>query len=327
MRMHPVYFDPNGDDLRKVLYYYGIVDEEKIICPFHDDNNPSCHINYDEGVFYCFACGAGGNALDFVKLANPKANGLYQLILYNSILNSDEVRRLKVKGKRKVSKRKQQEALKSDLEYAHDYYHGLKAVDWNELEENVYKDYLTHRGYSPDILNEMQVKLTITNDNYPIIIPIFDNDVFRGYVCRTTNKAIEKQRKYLYNKGFSRNDTLGGHYRSKVVVLVEGYLDMVKMKQFGLKYVAAIFGWKITSQQIVMLKAAGVETIISALDMDEPGRKGTTVLKKHFDVVEFQFPEQAKDPGDLTYLQFKIAYDKTKRIYRSRRKRKHVNSK
>ncbi len=35
-------------------------------CPFHDDHSPSMYVVPQKGIFYCFACGAGGNAIDFV---------------------------------------------------------------------------------------------------------------------------------------------------------------------------------------------------------------------------------------------------------------------
>lgn len=37
------------------------------LCPFHDDNNPSLQINGERGIYKCFSCGAGGNALKFVR--------------------------------------------------------------------------------------------------------------------------------------------------------------------------------------------------------------------------------------------------------------------
>jgi DNA primase len=307
-------FIPNGNDLKKVMYYYGVEIDEKIICPFHDDHHPSCNIDFDSGTFYCFACGASGNAFHFVQLANQKISDLNQLILYHAILNSKKVRKLKV-DKIEVNKKNRHQDKELDLDIAHDFYFGLKSVDWKK-EHNEYKAYMMNRGFTPKTLDLIKAKLTVTNARYPLIFPIFDLDQFKGYVCRTTNKVVEKQRKYLYNTGFSRIDTLGGNYNNKVVVLVEGYMDMLKMRQHGLKYVAAIFGWKITSKQIDKLRAKGVKTIISALDMDKPGRKGTDYLKNFFEVIEFQFPKGVKDPGDLTEDQFKIAYDKTKKLFR-----------
>lgn len=58
-------------DFVEVLSHYGLEQkghgkQVKIICPFHDDHKPSCGINLAKQVYNCFACGAGGNALDFV---------------------------------------------------------------------------------------------------------------------------------------------------------------------------------------------------------------------------------------------------------------------
>lgn len=55
----------------EVLSHYGIEKkgkgkQVKIICPFHDDHKPSCGVNMAKQVYNCFACGAGGNALDFI---------------------------------------------------------------------------------------------------------------------------------------------------------------------------------------------------------------------------------------------------------------------
>ena len=54
-----------------VLAHYGINyqasgHQVKVLCPFHDDHKPSLGVNLEKGVYNCFACGAGGNALDFV---------------------------------------------------------------------------------------------------------------------------------------------------------------------------------------------------------------------------------------------------------------------
>lgn len=312
----PYSFNPSGNDLKKVMYYYGIPTDEQIVCPFHDDSRPSCHVNYDEGIFHCFACEVSGNAFQFVKLANPKLSGMNQLKMYFGILKSKKVSKLKLhkkKGKLAQSKKVSKE---EDMQMAYDYYYGLKTQDWRKV-DNPYKDYMLKRGFTEKALNLCNAKETYTDPNYPIVFPIMDMDTFKGYVRRTQNKHFEdKANKYLYNKGFSRLDTLAGRYDSEVVVLCEGYMDMLKLRQYGLKHVAAILGWKLTAKQLDKLRARGVKTVISALDMDEPGRKGTDYLKNFFEVVEFQFPKGVKDPGDLTEKQFKIAYNKTKRVLR-----------
>ena len=306
--MVPIEFKPNGNDLAKVLHFYGLLSGEgvfKIVCPFHEDINPSCLINVNDGNFYCFGCGAGGNAFDFVKLANKKLDDLQALIAYFKILKSKEVRGIKI-SKKALAKPKTDLQLMVEAE---DYYFNLKTINWVK-EDCFERKYMAERGFSPHSLNKCKAKLTY-NDSYPIIFPMFDMGAFKGWVCRTTNKRIEKKRKYLYNKGFSRKDTLVGRYDAKTVVLVEGYMDWLKMKQFGVKKVAAILGWKITEAQILKLKEQGVERIISALDDDKCGKLGTKHLEKFFKVRRFKFPKGASDPGDMTAEQFAEAKNKT----------------
>ena len=50
-------------DFRAILAHYGLKPgrgvQFKILCPFHDDTEPSCSINTDERIFNCFGCGFG----------------------------------------------------------------------------------------------------------------------------------------------------------------------------------------------------------------------------------------------------------------------------
>ena len=58
-------------DFRAVLAHYGLVpkgkgEQVKILCPFHDDVEPSCSVNFERRVYHCFGCQAAGNVLEFV---------------------------------------------------------------------------------------------------------------------------------------------------------------------------------------------------------------------------------------------------------------------
>lgn len=269
-------------------------------------------IDLVEGSFYCFGCGEAGDAFKFVKLLNPKLNDLQALRLYVRILKSKRCRKLKLK----VSKKERKDDVEQ-LQIAKRYYKGLATVNWeknsivNYNEMDPVRDYMKQRGFNPKTLNNCKAKLTY-NNSYPIIFPMLDNGKFKGWVCRTNNKTIEKKRKYLYNEGFSRATTLVGNYgKKKFVYVVEGYMDMLKMRQNGCHNVVAILGWKATDEQINKLKNAGITDIISALDNDECGRKGTRYLKKFFNVHRFRYLKGIKDPGEMTKELFEKMNKKT----------------
>lgn len=53
--------------MSELLEKYNIqIERNKILCPFHDDNNPSATIDKNNKWFHCFACGANYNVIDFV---------------------------------------------------------------------------------------------------------------------------------------------------------------------------------------------------------------------------------------------------------------------
>ena len=58
-------------DFATILARYDIVPRNlqgqiTVLCPFHDDRQPSLSINLDRKLFHCFACQAKGDILDFV---------------------------------------------------------------------------------------------------------------------------------------------------------------------------------------------------------------------------------------------------------------------
>ena len=307
----------SGEELAKVLWYYGLlpsINEKKIICPFHGDVNPSMAIDLEKGFFYFFGCGLSGDAFKFVKEMEKikgVADDLKILIKYQKILKSKKCNEIKID----LQKRQQKQKISKEAYYeAYNYYHCLKKVDWlncQSEEEILCKDYMHKRGFTADTLKKAKAKITY-NKSYPIIFPMIDNGKFKGWVCRTTTKAVEEKRKYLYNEGFSRATTLVGEYRNfDFVFVVEGYMDRLKFIQFGVKNVVAILGWKMSDKQIEKLKSQGIKKIISALDNDECGKKGTEYLKNYFEVFRFQYLKGVKDPGEMDKEKFQKMYNRT----------------
>lgn len=321
--MVAIEFKFDGNALAKVVYYYGLSDlgDIKIVCPFHKDINPSLQLDYETGKWFCFGCGLSGDALGFVKNIE-KTDDLSACIKLMKIIKSKKVREVK---RRHVAKKYRGDARQS-LDEASDDYYGLRTIDWEHVDSEAegIKAYMVKRGFTCETLNKAKAKYTYKHA-YPIMFPLLDNGEFKGWVCRTNVKAIEQKRKYLYNTGFSRATTVVGDYAGqKTVMVVEGYMDMLKMRQFGVKHVVALLGWKATDLQIAKLKEQGVINVISALDTDECGQKGSRYLENFFNVVRFQYPEGVKDAGDLTKAQFKKAYTKTLNFWR---KQKHEHRK
>lgn len=309
----------NGNDLARVLIYYGLIYETestqiKIVCPFHDDANPSMVVNLAEGSFYCFGCGAKGNAYDFVKFANPKLNDLQCCVLLEKIVRSNEVKNIQVKIRNRRKKHS-----KNSIREAYTYYYGLHETDWNTprtTEEKQVVEYMHKRGFNARALNIGRCKASYSL-SYPILFPILDNGEFRGWVGRTMNKQVEKKRKYLYNDGFRKRDTLCGSYsENSVVYICEGFMDYLAIRTRGhIKNVVAILGWHISDEQTKKLKDKGITTVVSALDNDECGIKGTKYLERFFNVVRFQYPENIKDCGEMNEKQIKKCIRETRKLY------------
>jgi DNA primase len=282
-------------EYEKVLNYYGIYLKslkQNIVCPFHGDVNASLAIDVVNNRSFCFGCGFKGNAFDFVKEMENNKSELQKMIIYQHIVKGCE------KSETRLEETEKQP--NGDLYLtAYNYYACLASVDWRGI-NSPEKQYYIDRGFTAETLNVAKAKINQCSNAYPVIFPILDNGKFKGWVCRTDKKDIEKKRKYLYNTGFRRTATLCGNYAENCIpIICEGYFDRLKLIQAGYKYPIAILGWKIAKEQIGKLKEKGIDNIISFLDSDEPGIKGTRYLSEHFNVKRVKYPDDVKDPGEL----------------------------
>lgn len=114
---------------RQAVEFYGfrVNRTGKIICPFHDDKNPSMKVDKR---FHCFGCGADGDVIDFVSklygissLEGAKKLALDFGISYDS---KSVVRKLKVIKKQKSDAQKYAEEENRVFRVLSDYYHLLK---------------------------------------------------------------------------------------------------------------------------------------------------------------------------------------------------------
>ena len=295
-------------DFAKVLFHYGLIgdniqDKVKVICPFHEDLKPSMLVNVVDGSFYCFGCNTSGRIIDFVKQIE-KCNDLKAMQIISKIKKGTAKQNIHISIQKPISS-------KEAIADAKHYFYTLPSTDWHSMPKD---SYILKRGFSPDTLNELDVRENF-NHIYGVVAPMLDMGKFKGYVCRATTAKFndyEIDRKYLYNKGFSRHNTLVGVYNKPWPVITEGFLDYVRLVQFGVTNSCAILGWKITDKQISKIQKY-TNKVISALDNTPTGEEGTEYLSQFFDVVRFQFPAHRKDIGELKEYEFNVAWDRTLR--------------
>jgi len=285
-------------DVLSILNRYGLLHEDivqsgnniKLNCPFHNELNASLSINLDSGNYFCFGCESSGSIFKFI-MELEEVNSLQAARIIN-----------KYKNKRRIKTNKE-DSRKKKLKSAYRHYKRLIVPNWEELKMNYM---INERGFYPNVLKKFKVKLNSEKD-YPILIPIFENGKYKGNLRRRTDDKEES--KYLNSKGFCKKKTLGGNYeKGSTILVVEGYLDMMKAYQFGYKNVVCLFGCIPSDEQIKKLKHA-TNNIITALDNTPLGKKGNKMLSKHFKVRKFKYPFHIKDICD-----FKSKYSFNKAI-------------
>lgn len=270
------------------------------ICPFHDDTNPSMSVTRDKQIYKCFSCGASGNVFNFImdyenvdfkeaarilakragidfKLGHIKNNNQYEkyyqmydlaLKLYQNNINSTYGKTaLDYLEKRSISK-----------DIIKEFKIGLA------LDKSALTNILTKREYSALEMDKYGLGNGY-NDLYfnRIMFPLFDtNNRVVGFSGRIYLSADKEQSKYINTKEtpiFKKGELLYNYYNAKEhcrlkknVILVEGFMDVIRLYTIGIKNVVALMGTALTKNQISLLKRLSTE-IYLCLDGDEAGRK------------------------------------------------------
>ncbi len=278
------------------------------LCPFHPDRNPSLFVSDSKGIFKCFSCGVGGNAIRFIELAEKLS---YADALYNL------ADRVGIKYTRGYERDEQTTKLKNDIrslnkETAKFYFEQLK----NSTKA---QNYLKARqispetalkfglGYSPDswdalyrhfketgVEDDILIKagLVSTTDKGSLIdrfrdrlmFPIFDDlgnvIAFGGRIMdpdAKTAKYINSQDTPVYNKGqhlYGLN--IAKKSLSDKAMIVEGYMDCIALHQKGIDFAVASLGTALTEKQGRLLKRYFENReIIVAFDNDSAGAQAT----------------------------------------------------
>ncbi|MBP1550616.1 MAG: DNA primase [Oscillospiraceae bacterium] len=276
------------------------------LCPFHSEKSPSCTVYMDNGSFYCFGCGTGGDVITFVmKIENLNYVEAIKFLADRAGMTmpdeakNNETSRLKArvleinrtaarffhntlakspdgeKGRRYFAERQLSPATitKYGLGYAPD--------DWHKL-----SNHLKSQGYTEDEL--ITANLCARGKNGGIydlfrdraIFPIID---LRGNVIAFGGRIIDgsgpkylnssdtpvfKKSRNLFSLNFAKKS------EEKRLILAEGYMDVIAINQAGFENVVATLGTALTQEQ-ARLMSQYAEEIIIAYDSDGAGQNAT----------------------------------------------------
>ncbi|MCL6442948.1 MAG: DNA primase [Alicyclobacillus sp.] len=284
------------------------------LCPFHNERSPSFSVSAEKGVYYCFGCGAAGNAIRFVmdldgvsrlealaRLAERVGMTLPFLQTPTSMADA-------VQTRTRLEQMKAAHALTAKV-YNHILMNtsvGVQALTYLESrgfsrstimafelgyapdDDDRILRYLMRKGFAPDILVEAGIAIAYEDrllDRFRgrVMIPIRDA---QGKVIAFGGRTLKPdgQPKYLnspdtpvFHKGsilFNQHAARKEIRQAQTAILFEGYMDVVAAWQAGVRNGVASLGTSLTPEQAAMLKRFGQRLVI-AYDGDEAGVKAT----------------------------------------------------
>lgn len=317
------------DEIRSRLDIYEVVQSRVMLkkrganywgcCPFHNEKTPSFSVNVQKGIFKCFGCGEGGDAISFLMKINnqsftevirdlaaqfnielPDATGNTQkykeekqLIkdflkncgkyYYNNLLSNKEA--LSYLEKRGITK-----------EIIEEYELGYSNKSYNDIQTRFKADYTPQIMEKAGMLVKTEKGDLIDRFRNRIMIPIRDED---GSIIAFGARATQKEQtpKYLnspdtvlYNKSrilYGINVAKEKMMQDDYVVIMEGYFDVISAQAAGLKNVTASCGTALTVDHVKLIgKYSKSRKIYLAFDTDAAGLKAT---QRSTDVIKEAF--------------------------------------
>ncbi|GAB2712308.1 DNA primase [Halomonas garicola] len=313
------------------------------LCPFHQEKSPSFTVSADKQFYHCFGCGAHGNALRFLmeyeRLGFPDA--VEQLAASLGL----EVEREGADDPHAQQREKKRKQGVNLLELAASFYRERRVMPEGQaarryLEERglsaevidtygigyapdsweALKRHLDERGVSEAV--QIEYGLLIhredsgrTYDRFRdrVMFPIRDG---RGRTVAFGGRVMgDAKPKYLNSPEtpvFHKGRELYGLYearrapqRPEQLVIVEGYMDVVALAQFGVRNAVATLGTATTEEHLKRLFRL-VNRVVFCFDGDRAGRQAArraleTALPQMLDGREarFLFLPEGDDPDDM----------------------------
>lgn len=314
------------------------------LCPFHNEKTPSFSVSQEKQIYKCFGCGEAGNVISFVM--KEKNLPFIEAVKYlanraNIPLEMNNGEKSKAAKKKELLYRVNVEAAKfffSNLmnnQNAKEYFlnRGIKEEtikkfglgfandSWNSL-----MFYLRKKGINDTLLEEAGL-ISVNKEKGSkydrfrnrVMFPVFD---YQGRVIGFGGRVLDDSKpKYLnspetlvFQKGtnlYGLNFALKHNMSERYFVIVEGYMDLISLHQYGITNVVASLGTALTINQARLLKRYADKVIIS-YDADMAGQmatlRGLEILRTAgFDVRVLNIP-QGKDPDEYVRSNGKEAF-------------------
>lgn len=298
-----------------LLNYYGISYKEMgndfvFRCPFHKEKIPSFFLDKEKGIFQCWGCGKKGNLVTFVKeIENVPAPSAFRRLLEFGIILEEKNSQVKDEWfeSSDSSINKGSQKIRQIMKFARRD---------NAIQELLSSDYWGAMKFPPQIVSAFE--LGFIDDN--VFIPIRDEKgTLVSFALRKTNEDSEKP-KYYVCKGTRKKTIIYNLYRVQketVVLAVEGYSDVWRAYQYGIKNCIAFLTCNVSDAQIQLL-AKYFYNVVIAFDGDEAGKKGAeqfvSKVKNIMNVQKIELP-LGKDVGSLSNDEFKKFIIKKGGIY------------
>ncbi len=275
------------------------------LCPFHGDNDPSFSVSSDVSLWHCFGCKKGGNIFTFVmekeNLSFMEAAEMLGEMCGLEMPSRGSKKRDKSNRKafldmHAIAERFYAEFIRSDKaerfkEYlkernivkrvVKEFNIGASPDSWDSL-----LNFLKKKGYSDDLIIKaglaIQGKKGNPYDRFRnrLIIPIRDHlNRTVGFGGRVIDDSEPKYLNSSETEIFKKSDLLFAFYQAKnaikengSVIIMEGYTDVMRAHQNGIKNAVASMGTALTSQHLKRLSRLTSKFYL-AFDSDEAGIK------------------------------------------------------
>ena len=318
--------------IKKGKNYFGV-------CPFHDDSNPSMSVSREKQIYKCFSCGASGNIYNF-------------LMDYEHIDFKDALSKLSSKLGINVETTSIKVNDKFDKFYEI-YDLTSKVYQNNLLSEkgSSARNYLKSRNIGIEEIKKFNIGLSFSNNQvvkqlekkYNLIdledigLISGNHDIFQNRIMfplmNLENKTVafsgriydslSKDSKYINTKEtniFKKGEILYNYYKSKeevrvkkYLILVEGFMDVIRLATVGINNVVATMGTSLTINQIKLLKRLS-NNIYLCFDGDNPGKlaninNGEELIKAGVDIKVISL-DNNEDPDSFVLKNGKEQFEK-----------------